>query len=149
MPERVQPTTSWICDQCGKAIASVGEGWLEWLRYRVAPGDAASGSHARIVHHVVASPQGGCYYNEDAALQAGATIADGHLESYLGPDGLMRLTELLLTRALPQDEVAELIRRLHVPGYEAARMLEARLSHVRNRETALFQDEIAEILDRQ
>lgn len=40
---------------------------------------------------------------------------------FLGADGLMQLLALIAEQRLPQDQVLEMIKRLHVPGYEHAR----------------------------
>ncbi|VEG89833.1 Uncharacterised protein [Legionella spiritensis] len=40
---------------------------------------------------------------------------------FLGADGLMQLLILLSEQRLPQDQVLEMIKRLHIPGYEHAR----------------------------
>ncbi len=48
-------------------------------------------------------------------------LHDLSLTDFLGPDGLMLLLELIEEKALPTAEVLEMIKRLHVPGYELAR----------------------------
>ena len=79
----------------------------------------------RIVHHVPASPSGkppGCQFNGKAEYEKdGGIIADLPLKEFLGPDGLMQLLLLLYEDELPKEEVLEMIKRLHIPGYEIAR----------------------------
>ncbi|MDC3985793.1 hypothetical protein [Polyangium jinanense] len=63
----------------------------------------------------------GCQFDPDAEYQKDRGLAqfDG-LDAYVGPDGLMLLLSKLHTRG-PVEMVVEMIRRLHVPGYEHAR----------------------------
>jgi hypothetical protein len=49
-------------------------------------------------------------------------LQDAALEDFLGDDGLTDLLELLSRGALPQAQVVEMIKRLHTPGYERARL---------------------------
>jgi hypothetical protein len=51
----------------------------------------------------------------------GFTLHDSHLNSFLGTDGLMLLLSMLAEGDLPKEEVLEMIKRLHIPGYEHAR----------------------------
>jgi hypothetical protein len=85
---------------------------VEW---RV-PVDGGPGHGLRIVHH--RSANAGCHYHDD---DSGAVVADDHLRQYVGPDGLMQLLGMMDGAQLPPSEVIEVIRRLHVPLYEAAR----------------------------
>jgi NCAIR mutase (PurE)-related protein len=48
-------------------------------------------------------------------------LQDAALEDFLGADGLTDLLELLSRGELPQEQVVEMIKRLHTPGYERAR----------------------------
>ncbi len=48
-------------------------------------------------------------------------LHDLPLTDFIGSDGLMFLLELIEEKALPTDEVVEMIKRLHIPGYELAR----------------------------
>lgn len=48
-------------------------------------------------------------------------VEDLPLNSFAGPDGLMMLLRLLEEGRLPKGEVIEMIKRLHIPGYERAR----------------------------
>lgn len=119
----------WICDACGKDIASVGDGWVEWLNRLDPVTRRVEGSYSnlRLVHHRRASPRAStknaCYHDEDAYFaKYEATVADLPLDSFIGPDGLVLLLEFLSDkRFVEPEEVLELIKRLHVPGYEQAR----------------------------
>lgn len=41
---------------------------------------------------------------------------------FLGADGLMMLLGFIANNELPTPEVLEMIKRLHIPGYEHARL---------------------------
>ena len=43
------------------------------------------------------------------------------MASFIGPDGLMTLLSFIHEKKLPEEEVLEMIKRLHIPGYEQAR----------------------------
>jgi hypothetical protein len=106
-----EPFVRWRCDECGEIIAAPQEGWFEWRERDGALVDF------RIVHHVAASPRGGtqgCY---------GQSVAGNMLlENTLGVDGLAWLLSLLGRAKVDQPQFAELVRRLHIPYYELARI---------------------------
>lgn len=106
-------TKTWICDCCHEEIARVEDGWVEWLR------GAESGLHLRLVHTRGSAPHGPCH--RLASPLAGMARRDLPLSSFLGPDGLMTLLEMMANHEVPQEELFELTKRLHIPGYEAAR----------------------------
>ncbi len=120
---RKMKTATWICDTCGGEISDVSQGWVEWLT-RV-DGDERAGRGLRLVHHWPASPKQGkyrCQYNtEDEHKKDGSTLLDSPLEHFWGADGLMRLLGLLSEDELPKADVIEMIKRLHIGGYELAR----------------------------
>lgn len=118
----------WNCDTCGKPINAVDDGWVEWLSRPIAGEEYKRDDHSlRLVHQKHASPtdnrEHACYHNEDKwYAQDGSMVSDLPLASFLGPDGLMTLLEFLSDkRFLEQDQVIEMIKRLHIPGYEQAR----------------------------
>jgi len=125
----MQPTTTWICDTCGELIETVEAGWVEWLvivnRYDTA--DKRQGRGLRLVHHQPASPRrmaryGSCQYDAHAEFQRdGASLYDLPLSSFLGPDGLNLLLSMIAEDELPTEDVLEMTKRLHIPGYEHAR----------------------------
>ncbi|PTL77933.1 hypothetical protein [Vitiosangium sp. GDMCC 1.1324] len=43
------------------------------------------------------------------------------MNEYLGSNGLMRLLAMIYDEELPTKEVLEVLKRLHIPGYEEAR----------------------------
>ncbi|HEY2028818.1 MAG TPA: hypothetical protein VGH20_06380 [Myxococcales bacterium] len=86
---------------------------------------ASKASGLRLVHHKPASPREGrygCQYNEDVVCRDNETmITDAALDEFVGPGGLVDLTAMLSDGFTPAEEVLEMIKRLHVPGYEHAR----------------------------
>ena len=110
----------WFCDRCGSLIEDPKHGWVEWLT----KGDLERMEYGlRLVHHTLYSPlgPGRCQYDDQAVDLNDAIVSDGHLERFLGSDGLMHLLSWLERDKLPKAEVLELIRRLHVKGYELVR----------------------------
>ena len=102
----LKPLSQFICDQCGLLIENADDGWLEWYD------DCENPAHGfRIVH---AGRR--CYYPERA------DISDNHLIYFTGKDGLPILLNLFKRKGVAdQNELAEIIRRLHIPYYEEAR----------------------------
>ena len=116
------PTTSWFCDTCRDLIdpayqADPDEGWVEWIRLPGSPSEPPRCRDIRIVHH-----RQSCQFNSYAEDQRdGGSIADAPLVDFQGPDGLMRLLEMLSEQQLPTGALLEIIKRIHIPGYEHAR----------------------------
>lgn len=117
-------TTSWTCDVCGEQITSPSVGWIEWLEYE--EGNKQIGKGLRLVHHCSAfSPTDtACQYvhNETALSRSGFILHDLSMERVVGVDGLSYLLSMLEEGVIPQQEIVEVIRRIHVPGYEKARL---------------------------
>lgn len=121
-----KPTApSWTCDECGEPIASPEDGWVEWLVYGEYPG---KGLGLRLVHRWPASPRhenGGCGYILKFSEKTGhirprvGHVYDMHMDYFMGPMGLLRLLEILERGHATQAEALEMVRRLHVPGFEA------------------------------
>ena len=111
----------WTCDSCGHPIISEEDGWVEWIEFKTATGRQAR--DLRLVHHMAASPTGKrCQFNQQVERNSdGGLVADASLSDFLGSDGLMELLAMLEEARLPRDEVIEMIKRLHVEGYEQAR----------------------------
>jgi len=116
----------WICDTCKQPILKVEDGWLEWLNVHVYDNGHDRETGLRLVHHRPASPlraEGGCQYKSQLEYRRRkAIVAHMSLQECLGPEGLIQLTELLSQGFEPAEEVLEMIKRLHVPGYEHARL---------------------------
>ncbi|HYO71696.1 MAG TPA: hypothetical protein VEU33_37025 [Archangium sp.] len=119
--ERGPATPRWYCDTCGQAIRHSRDGWVEWLIRK--DGSHRLGRGFRLVHHQPASPlPAGCQYDRDEEYRRDqSSISDVSLEEFLGHDGLTYLLEVLSRDQLPQEQVVEMIKRLHTPGYERAR----------------------------
>lgn len=110
-------TTQWRCDTCGDPIVKVVDGWVEWLE----PGSSTSGKKPgrglRLVHQ-----NKNCQYDERREHATdGSILCDMQLSHYLGADGLTSLLSLSVDQSVPQEEVIEMIKRLHTPGYELVR----------------------------
>lgn len=80
------------------------------------------GRGARILHADTGESESRrCQYSDYEAETAGAVVGNLPLREFCGPDGLILLLEMLEEDALPKEEVLELIKRIHIPGYEQAR----------------------------
>ena len=116
MPTIVGP---WTCDSCGNPIVKLEDGWLEWL---TAPDGHCHG--LRLVHHMeIGRPQGlRCSYFEPKELaRSGSALEDLPLNDFLGPDGLSDLITMMQEPRFATCGIAEMVKRLHIPGYEEAR----------------------------
>lgn len=120
-------TPPWTCDTCGQPITSVEDGWVEWLSRSLPGDDYKRQDHSlRLVHKRHASPRSNtahaCYYNKDQWYQRDkSTVSDLPLSSFLDSDGLMILLEFASDGRFELDELIEMIKRLHIPGYDQAR----------------------------
>lgn len=117
---QLEATTTWKCDTCGQKIKSSRDGWVEWLHFFPGTGSGPKGHGLRLVHNGGTSPRGisGCQYKGNP----NELVKDLDLESFLGADGLMQLLALIYDQEVPTEEVLEMIKRLHIPGYEEARL---------------------------
>jgi hypothetical protein len=97
---------TWTCDQCYQAIEKAEEGWAEWLYEAGKPGRGL-----RLVHH-----NSKCQYRPHHGKSA-----DCDLVRYLTPEGLIDLLALVHEDNLPLPMVVEMVKRLHLPGYEEVR----------------------------
>ena len=111
------PQAFWYCDTCGEKIENANEGWLEWISYDDAKGNR-KGRNLRIVHHGRSQR---CMFDKDVEYKRDKGItSDGHLDWYLGPDGMMKLLAMASEAQIPTEEVLSVIKRIHVPAYETA-----------------------------
>lgn len=115
----------WICDTCRGPIVKVEDGWIEWTDYLV-EGDrhrtddnGFQGKGLRLVHH--RSENTRCTYVQEVLFKKGLGLCDLPLDSFLGHDGLMSLLSFIAEKKVPVEETLEMIKRLHIPGYEHAR----------------------------
>lgn len=112
----------WVCDVCGKIIEKPEDGYVQFHKDNNGKYDDFI-----IVHHLLASPrknisQNGCYIYD----------LDLDLESFLGEKGIGYLLSFLdpgpyhvpdfKSRVSNIRKWVELMRRLHVPYYEEARL---------------------------
>jgi hypothetical protein len=118
----------WICDTCHQPITKAGDGAVE-----LQGGYSGNGENAKrisgdihLVHHLTASPRGtkrdeGCYWKKHEIVD-GLSSEFTPLPHLLGPKGLMELLEWMQTETLPLKDAIEMTKRLHIPGYEHARL---------------------------
>lgn len=116
----------WTCDRCGETIKTAGDGWLQWISVPT----EAGGHKMRdltLVHHVPASPrkqkdEHGCQFDQSAEFHKDSgIIEDLGLEAFCGEDGLTHLLSILVEAGSSQADVIEMLKRIHVRGYEQAR----------------------------
>ncbi|MFB9114822.1 hypothetical protein QSH39_019755 [Xanthomonas arboricola pv. corylina] len=118
----------WTCDECGKPILSVEDGWVEWLNGSRGQQWEGTLHRLRLVHYRSASPyadrRNACYHDEKHWFAAKKyTVSDLPLSEFTGPDGLVTLLAFLADKRFAEpSEVLELIKRLYVPNYEATRL---------------------------
>jgi len=115
-------TNTWICDTCGLIVEKPEDGWIEWISFV----GKKPGRDLRLVHHKPSSPRGGeagCQFVQsfEYAKDEGL-ISDLPLSHFIGPDGLMQLLAMIVDQAVPVSEILEMIKRIHIPGYEHARL---------------------------
>ncbi|TGE38612.1 hypothetical protein E4K67_11895 [Desulfosporosinus fructosivorans] len=110
-------TKFWICDNCRKKIKDINEGWVEWLELKNENGLYNSYQGIRIVHSAR------CNYNQDLVYKKfSAIVGDMDLQSFSGADGLMDLLLFVSEGYFDnKEELLEIIKRIHIPGYEEAR----------------------------
>jgi hypothetical protein len=81
-----------------------------------------------LVHHFPASPRKkghefGCQFDSQAEFRKDSGTDEGFsLEECCGSDGLTRLLSLLEEEDSSRGDVLEIIKRVHTPGYEQARL---------------------------
>lgn len=111
---KLNPLQQFICDECQGVIKKIDDGWVEWF-----DGDENPLHGFRIVHASEASPRfeegGNCNYPENP------NVSDHYLKVFTGPDGLAWLLAFFERKLADPNELAEIIRRLHIPHYEEAR----------------------------
>jgi len=116
---RLIPLQQWYCDSCDGIIEKPEDGWFEWHSakdYTI--------SNLRIVHH-----RRSCMYDEAALEEQGIMVADHHLSVVIGSGGLaswlfrIQLSETGKGHKIKNlVELVEILRRLHVPYWEEARL---------------------------
>lgn len=124
----------WICDTCSEPIKRARDGWVQWKNRprelgkmsNVGPKPRPRAYDLQLVHHVPASPlptkRGELYGCQFEDHNPAYMISDLPLTSFLGANGMMRLLSYLSSGKIVRKEVMEMFKRLHIPGYEHARM---------------------------
>jgi hypothetical protein len=135
MPKMLKSLQEWICDTCGEVIASPNDGWVEWKESK------GKRHHFRIVHNLrhtrYAATGGTCQYSRQER------DGDLYLSEMVGKVGLVRLMSWIDVGEWHQDEYAGpgvfslrewtiLVRRLHLPYYEEARLCTEELTDFRS-----------------
>lgn len=117
------PTQGWICDTCGGQISAPEHGWVEWINVPAGMKHKVRGM--RLVHHAPASPKRpdqNCQYDEQEEFAKDrGTVGDRSLRRYLGPDGLMEFLEHMADPAFKNVDIAEMCKRVQIPGYDLAK----------------------------
>ena len=104
-------TTYWICDICNEKINCEANGYVEWRSI----GKNTNKKEIKIVHD-----------SADCQLE-GDGVSSRPLIDFSGNTGLMELLEYVSTDEFNNiEENLELIKRIHMPGYEEARPYFAR-----------------------
>ena len=108
--------TGWRCGNCNELITSIEGGWVEWLVSEDFSGKTLVRG-LRLVHAL-------CRYDDRREFRANRSLVEGlPLERFIGPDGLMLLLSLIAQGEMPRVDLLELVKRVHIPGYEQTREL--------------------------
>jgi len=113
------PLRQWVCDSCGKVIDKPEDGWFEWYTEK----NTCLDTGFRIVHQ-----RESCMYNDRTLEQQNRSPCHLGLAGALGSSGLgyflfkLELSGKGVHKLADIKEVAEIIRRLHLPYYEEARL---------------------------
>lgn len=122
-----KPYFQFVCDSCGRIIYCPEDGRVEWIQDLKAKGSAHS---FRIVHDIRWGPRGlirGCYPSEakqgyaSIALKNVLTDPVAKLLAHIKVDQYFEPTEDCRQR-MDTYGFCDLIRRLNLPYYEAARL---------------------------
>jgi hypothetical protein len=109
----IEATKQWYCDSCGLIIEKVEDGWFEWF----ADTETNKSTGFRIVHD-----NQRCHYNSEELKRERSSFSHIPLQNVTGYDGLAILLVMFVDNS-PADsyELAEIIRRVHLPNYEKAK----------------------------
>jgi hypothetical protein len=112
----------WRCTSCGELITDIELGWVEWLAGADEYGTTRL-KGLRLVHNL-------CRYDDRREFRKDQSLVEGlPLARFVGPDGLMLLLSLIAEGEMPRVELVELVKRVHIPGYELTRELFADAIH--------------------
>ncbi len=116
------PLMGWRCASCGELITSIEAGRVEWLTTDDKRGITRA-TGLRLVHSL-------CRYDDRREFRKTRSLVEGlSLERFVGPDGLMLLLSLIAEGEMPRADLIELVKRLHIPGYEQTRELFSEAIH--------------------
>jgi hypothetical protein len=109
----------WSCGSCGELITSIEDGFVEWLagadEYAADRYGTTRIKGLRLVHSL-------CRYDDRREFQRDQSLVEGlPLARFVGADGLMLLLSLIAKREMPEPDLLELVKRVHIPGYEQTR----------------------------
>jgi len=93
----------------------VEDGWVEWFECPTF-GDKCKYKNIRLVHHPAIAP---CNQVDEKKYKG--CVFDNHLKYFLGLNGLMLLLCMIEEKWSPAEQLTELIKRIHIPGYEDIR----------------------------
>jgi hypothetical protein len=111
---------TWICDFCGGPINKPEDGLVEWVDFE----ESKPGRSLRLVHnskYVTGSRKDSCTLNDAELVSDKESVGSNSLADYIGDNGLMHLLTLISESTLSTHDVLEMIKRLHITGYEQAR----------------------------
>jgi hypothetical protein len=113
----------WKCATCSQLVTRIEDGWVEWLAFDQEDRTTLTGLH--LVHRRDSSPRReGCEYDRRTEFSKSSSIVEGlPLSRFVGPDGLTLLLSMIAQETKSVDEIIELTKRVHIPGYEQAREL--------------------------
>ena len=123
MPRNRHIHRGWQCDNCSELIRSYKTGRVEWL---CDSEDRISG--LRLVHSRASNPGSltpyGCEYDPREEFRKNGSLVEGlSLGAFAGADGLVLMLSKLALPEYPTEQLIELVKRIHIPGYEEARDL--------------------------
>jgi hypothetical protein len=119
------PLMGWRCASCGELIIRIEDGWVEWLASEDDYGITRVRG-LRLVHRLILnsrdSDRNRCRYDDRREFKQDCSLVEGlPLDRFVGADGLMLLLSLLAESEMPRAELLELVKRVHIPGYEQTR----------------------------
>lgn len=114
LPTKLKPLLQWYCDSCGEVIESPEDGMLEWKSFLHDDSEGYNAKDFRIVHGDWIKVCRKKRYEQ-------VDLSDGHLEWFLGYDGLNRLLTYNFMKNLDAKKLATIIKRLHIKYFEEAR----------------------------
>jgi hypothetical protein len=119
------PLRGWRCASCGELITRIEDGWVEWLASEDDYGITRVRG-LRLVHRLMFTSRNSechrCRYDDRREFKQDYSLVEGlPLDRFVGADGLMLLLSLLAESEMPRAELLELVKRVHIPGYEQTR----------------------------